>query len=158
MLLWGSRYVYIVSHTLSGQDTEFDGSGSLLSASMKRVKGLAQAGHNRWMCYMIIFILVVFFLVYYIIKWRSGWPHLLTFLLLRTVVTFILKKSVLRYYSSHFCYYFIPCSICSVFYDWKNWWWETLCYISTQALYTVCICIVVHHTFSLILYHCLVYM
>ena len=54
------------------QGGDFDTTGSLLEASMKRVKGMAAAGHNRWMCYMVLFILVVFLLLYYIIKWRGS--------------------------------------------------------------------------------------
>lgn len=54
------------------QGSDFDTTGSLLGASMKRVKGMAASGHNRWMCYMVLFILLVFLLLYYIIKWRGS--------------------------------------------------------------------------------------
>ena len=56
---------------LGGMDEDFDTTGGLLGASMKRLKGLASAGHNRWMCYMILFIVGVFFLCYFLLKWRS---------------------------------------------------------------------------------------
>lgn len=54
---------------LRGLDNDADSSGGLLGASMKRVKELGRAGHNRWMCYMLIFILFVFFVIYVVIKW-----------------------------------------------------------------------------------------
>ena len=54
------------------KDEDFDSAGGLLGSSMKRVKNMAKAGHNRWMCYMILFIVAVFFVCYYIIKWRSS--------------------------------------------------------------------------------------
>ena len=54
------------------QDEDFDSAGGLLGSSMKRVKNMAKAGHNRWMCYLILFIVAVFFMCYYIIKWRSS--------------------------------------------------------------------------------------
>lgn len=58
--------------SLSAKDEDFDSAGGLLGSSMKRVKNMAKAGHNRWMCYMILFIVAVFFVCYYIIKWRSN--------------------------------------------------------------------------------------
>ncbi|XP_065901903.1 BET1 homolog [Dysidea avara] len=57
---------------LRDMDSDFDNTGGLLGSSMKRVKNMAKAGHNRWMCYMILFIVLVFFIVYYIVKWRSN--------------------------------------------------------------------------------------
>ncbi|XP_064384261.1 BET1 homolog [Halichondria panicea] len=56
---------------LGGMGEEFDSAGGLLGGSMKRLKGLANAGHNRWMCYIILFIVGVFFICYAVIKWRS---------------------------------------------------------------------------------------
>ena len=53
------------------QDQNFDSAGGFLSGSMKRVKNMGKAGHNRWMCYMMIFIIIVFFVCYYIISWRN---------------------------------------------------------------------------------------
>jgi blocked-early-in-transport protein 1 len=50
---------------------DFDTTGSLLTGSLKRVKAMASAGHNRWMLYLILFVLLVFFICYYIIRWRS---------------------------------------------------------------------------------------
>jgi len=58
--------------SLSAKDEDFDSAGGLLGSSIKRVKNMAKAGHNRWMCYMILFIVAVFFVCYYIIKWRSN--------------------------------------------------------------------------------------
>lgn len=57
---------------LGKMDEEFDSAGGLLASSMKRVKNMGKAGHNRWMCYMMIFIILVFFLCYYIISWRNS--------------------------------------------------------------------------------------
>ena len=53
------------------QDEEFDSAGGFLASSMQRVKNMGKQGHNRWMCYMLLFIVIVFFVCYYIIKWRN---------------------------------------------------------------------------------------
>lgn len=50
---------------------DFEHTGGLLGSSMKRLKSMTNAGHNRWMLYMILFIIVVFFVLYYIIRWRT---------------------------------------------------------------------------------------
>ena len=50
---------------------DFETAGGLLGSSMKRLKAMGSAGHNRWMLYMILFIVVVFFVLYYIIRWRT---------------------------------------------------------------------------------------
>jgi blocked-early-in-transport protein 1 len=55
---------------LNDMDENFDSAGGFLAGSMKRVMNMGKAGHNRWMCYMMIFIIIVFFVVYYIISWR----------------------------------------------------------------------------------------
>ena len=52
------------------QNSEFDATGGLLSSSMKRVKAMSLAGHNRWMFLLILFILFVCFVLYYLIRWR----------------------------------------------------------------------------------------
>ena len=56
---------------LQGMGEDFDSAGGLLGSSMKRLKSMANAGHNRWMLYMILFIVVVFFVFYYLIRWRT---------------------------------------------------------------------------------------
>jgi len=43
------------------QDEDFDSAGGSLGSSMKRVKNMAKAGHNCWMCYLILFSVAVFF-------------------------------------------------------------------------------------------------
>ena len=53
------------------QSEDFEGTGGLLGSSFKRVKAMGAAGHNRWMCYMILFILFVFLVLYYAIRWRT---------------------------------------------------------------------------------------
>ena len=62
-----------LTHSLSLylQGTDFDSTGGLLSGTMKRLKGLAQGGHNNWMCYMILLIVFVFLILFYVIKWRQ---------------------------------------------------------------------------------------
>ena len=50
---------------------DFETTGGLLGSSMKRLKVMSNAGHNRWMLYMIVFIVVVFLVLYYIIRWRT---------------------------------------------------------------------------------------
>ena len=56
---------------LEGMGDDFEHTGGLLGSSMKRLKSMTNAGHNRWMLYMILFIIVVFFVLYYIIRWRT---------------------------------------------------------------------------------------
>ncbi len=56
---------------MGGMSEEFDNAGGLLGSSMKRLKNMANAGHNNWMCYLILFVVAVFFLCYAILKWRS---------------------------------------------------------------------------------------
>ncbi|XP_003382429.1 PREDICTED: BET1 homolog [Amphimedon queenslandica] len=55
---------------LNDMGKDFDTTGGLLSGTMKRLHGLSQGGHNRWMCYMIVLIVFVFIVLYFIIKWR----------------------------------------------------------------------------------------
>ncbi|KAL5480121.1 hypothetical protein EMCRGX_G023743 [Ephydatia muelleri] len=55
---------------LGTMNSEFDDAGGLLSSSMKRVKAMSLAGHNRWMFMLILFILFVCFVLYYLIRWR----------------------------------------------------------------------------------------
>ena len=53
---------------LGTMNEDFDMTGSLLSGSLKRVKNMASAGHNRWMLYLILFVLL---LSEYLIRWRN---------------------------------------------------------------------------------------
>ena len=66
---WSVAGCYCISPFV--QDDEFDSAGGFLAGSMKRVRNMGKAGHNRWMCYMLLFIIFVFFFCYFIIKWRS---------------------------------------------------------------------------------------
>lgn len=50
---------------------EFETAGGLLGGSLKRVKAMANAGHNRWILYMTIFVIIAVFVLYYIVRWRT---------------------------------------------------------------------------------------
>jgi blocked-early-in-transport protein 1 len=57
------------------QDTDFDGTTGLLSGSMKRINNMVSAGksNRRLMCYLILILVVMFFILFYLITWlRSG--------------------------------------------------------------------------------------
>eukprot|EP00048_Salpingoeca_helianthica_P022398 m.17996 g.17996 ORF g.17996 m.17996 type:complete len:116 (-) comp7261_c0_seq1:28-375(-) len=51
---------------LSDMDSDFTSTGGLLGGSMHRLRGLAASGQGRVMCYLVGFILFVFFLIYYL--------------------------------------------------------------------------------------------
>ena len=57
-------------HTLlQGMDSEVDAAGGFLGSSMRRVRDLGRAGHNRWMCYMLLLVLFVFLVIYIVNRW-----------------------------------------------------------------------------------------
>ncbi|XP_065192655.1 BET1 homolog [Sycon ciliatum] len=53
---------------LLGMGSEFDNAGGLLGSTMKRLGLMSKAGHNNWMCYMIAFVLFVFFVTYFLVR------------------------------------------------------------------------------------------
>lgn len=55
---------------LRGIDDDMDRTGGFLSNTMARVGRLSRGGHSRYMCYMFIFVVFVFALLYITIKFR----------------------------------------------------------------------------------------
>ncbi|KFQ08917.1 BET1, partial [Leptosomus discolor] len=55
---------------LSEMDTDFDSAGGLLGATMGRLRMLSRGSQTKLLCYMMLFALFVFFVVYWIIKLR----------------------------------------------------------------------------------------
>ena len=53
---------------LKGMDDDFDKSATFLSATMGRLTALTKKGHHWVMCYLLLFGLFVFFVVYYLKK------------------------------------------------------------------------------------------
>ncbi|CAI2351913.1 unnamed protein product [Caenorhabditis sp. 36 PRJEB53466] len=49
---------------LNDMDSEFDSSKSLLSSTMRRLGIVSRAGGKNMLCYLILFALFVFFVVY----------------------------------------------------------------------------------------------
>lgn len=52
------------------QDTDFDSTGGLLGATIGRVKQLSRGSQTKLLCYMLLFCLFVFFVLYWFIKLR----------------------------------------------------------------------------------------
>ncbi len=59
------------NNELNGMEENFGTAGGLLGSSLKRVRNMANAGHNRWILYMTVFVVVAVLVLYYIIKWRT---------------------------------------------------------------------------------------
>lgn len=55
---------------LRGIDEDMDRTGGFLSNTMNRVIRLGRNGHQKYMCYMFLFALFVFLLLYFVIKLR----------------------------------------------------------------------------------------
>lgn len=55
---------------LRGMDEDMDRTGGFLSNTMNRVVRLGRNGHQKYMCYMFLFALFVFLLLYFVIKLR----------------------------------------------------------------------------------------
>ncbi|XP_061111613.1 BET1 homolog [Conger conger] len=55
---------------LQDMDTDFESSGGLLGATMGRLKLLARGSQTRIFCYVFLFALFVFFVLYWVIKLR----------------------------------------------------------------------------------------
>uniref|UniRef100_A0A914UJE5 t-SNARE coiled-coil homology domain-containing protein n=1 Tax=Plectus sambesii TaxID=2011161 RepID=A0A914UJE5_9BILA len=53
---------------LSDMDTEFDSSGSLLGSTMRRLGIVSKAGGHKLMCYLILFALFVFMIIWYLAR------------------------------------------------------------------------------------------
>ncbi|NXV86167.1 BET1 protein, partial [Calonectris borealis] len=55
---------------LSEMDNDFDSTGGLLGATMGRLRTLSRGSQTKLLCYMMLFSLFVFFVIYWIIKLR----------------------------------------------------------------------------------------
>ncbi|NXE24506.1 BET1 protein, partial [Cochlearius cochlearius] len=55
---------------LSEMDNDFDSTGGLLGATMGRLRTLSRGSQTKLLCYMMLFALFVFFVIYWIIKLR----------------------------------------------------------------------------------------
>ncbi|KAM8841343.1 BET1 homolog [Spinachia spinachia] len=55
---------------LGDMDTDFDSTGGLLGATIGRVKQLSRGSQTKLLCYMLLFCLFVFFVLYWFIKLR----------------------------------------------------------------------------------------
>jgi hypothetical protein len=53
---------------MRSQAKDFDLTGTLLGGSMKRVRNLLESNHGRPMCYIVLFAVLVFFLIYYLAR------------------------------------------------------------------------------------------
>lgn len=51
-------------------DDDFEKSGGFLGNTMNRVLRIAKGGHNRYILYLFLFSVVVFFILYLVIKFR----------------------------------------------------------------------------------------
>ncbi|XP_034560036.1 BET1 homolog isoform X2 [Notolabrus celidotus] len=55
---------------LEDMDSDFDSTGGLLGATIGRVKRLSRGSQTKLLCYMLLFCLFVFFVLYWFIKLR----------------------------------------------------------------------------------------
>ncbi|KAE9418881.1 hypothetical protein Angca_003402, partial [Angiostrongylus cantonensis] len=53
---------------LSSMDDDFDSSKGLLMSTMKRLGIVSRAGGKNLLCYLVLFALFVFFVVYYLAR------------------------------------------------------------------------------------------
>ncbi|XP_006636080.1 BET1 homolog [Lepisosteus oculatus] len=55
---------------LSDMDSDFESTGGLLGATMGRLKLLSRGSQTRLFCYLLLFALFVFFVLYWVIRLR----------------------------------------------------------------------------------------
>ncbi|KAF6017667.1 hypothetical protein EB796_024034 [Bugula neritina] len=55
---------------LSGMDDDFDKSGGFLSSTMNRLTAITKSGGNWHLCYLLLFCLFVFFVLWLLLKFR----------------------------------------------------------------------------------------
>uniref|UniRef100_T1IH28 BET1 homolog n=1 Tax=Strigamia maritima TaxID=126957 RepID=T1IH28_STRMM len=55
---------------LSDMDNDFDTGSGFLNSTMGRLHRMTKAGHNRYILYLILFSLFVFFIIYILMKFR----------------------------------------------------------------------------------------
>lgn len=56
---------------LRGIDDDMDRTGGFLSNTMARVVRLGRNGHQKYMCYVFLFVVIVFFVLYITLKFRG---------------------------------------------------------------------------------------
>ncbi|KAI5737895.1 BET1 homolog [Diaphorina citri] len=66
----GTEVKYQNEHLLRGMDDDFDRTGGFLNNSMARVLRLTRGGHNYYILYLFLFSIFVFFLLYFVIKFK----------------------------------------------------------------------------------------
>lgn len=54
----------------SSQDSQFDSTTGFLGKTMGKLKILSRGSHTKLLCYMMLFSLFVFLVIYWIIKLR----------------------------------------------------------------------------------------
>lgn len=55
---------------LRGIDDDMERTGGFLSNTMARVVRLGKNGHQKYLCYMFLFVILVFFILYVTLKFR----------------------------------------------------------------------------------------
>ncbi|XP_073485691.1 BET1 homolog isoform X2 [Aquarana catesbeiana] len=55
---------------LGEMDSDFDSTGGILGSTMGRLKALSRGSQTKLLCYMMLFALFVFFVIYWFVKLR----------------------------------------------------------------------------------------
>ena len=55
---------------LSGMDDDMDKVGGFLSQTMGRLKGISRHGYGKMYCYLFLFVMAVFFVMYWMIRFK----------------------------------------------------------------------------------------
>jgi blocked-early-in-transport protein 1 len=51
--------------------TDFSNTSNLLSGTVKKVQQMLASGGSKHMCHLVCFVVGVFFLLYFLMKWKS---------------------------------------------------------------------------------------
>lgn len=54
--------------SLKFMDDDFDSVGGFLGSTMGRLRGISRGGYGKMYCYMLLFVLGVFFVMYWMIR------------------------------------------------------------------------------------------
>lgn len=87
------------------QDSDFDSTGGLLGATMGRLKLLSRGSQTKIYCYMLLFALFVFTILYWVIKlrWFNGLMYLIDFLASCTLCAML--HGIRLTESGHWCHW-----------------------------------------------------
>ncbi|KAM5158111.1 BET1 homolog [Mantella aurantiaca] len=55
---------------LGEMDSDFDSTGGILGSTMSRLKALSRGSQSKLLCYMLLFSLLVFSVIYWFVKLR----------------------------------------------------------------------------------------